>query len=92
VFNHGHHSRDFTYIDDIVEGMIRALDHPAEPDPAHNPEQPHPGTSSAPYRVYNLGNDQPVQLMRFIELLEHNLGRTVEKHLRPMQPGDVPDT
>jgi UDP-glucuronate 4-epimerase len=72
VFNHGHHSRDFTYIDDIVEGVI--------------------GAPSAPYRVYNLGNDQPVQLMRFIELLEHNLGRTVEKHLLPMQPGDVPDT
>ncbi|MEP7186479.1 MAG: NAD-dependent epimerase [Rhodanobacter sp.] len=92
VFNHGHHSRDFTYIDDIVEGVIRALDHPAEPDPAYNDEQPNPGTSSAPYRVYNLGNDQPVQLMRFIELLEQNLGRTVEKHMLPMQQGDVADT
>jgi UDP-glucuronate 4-epimerase len=92
VFNHGHHSRDFTYIDDIVEGVIRALDHPAEPDPAYNAELPNPGTSSAPYRVYNIGNDQPVQLMRFIELLEQNLGRTVEKRLLPMQPGDVADT
>jgi len=92
VFNHGHHSRDFTYIDDIVEGVISTLDHPAEPDPAYNAELPNPGTSSAPYRVYNLGNDQPVQLMRFIELLERNLGRTVEKRLLPMQPGDVPDT
>jgi len=92
VFNHGHHSRDFTYIDDIVEGVIRTLDHPAEPDPAYNAELPNPGTSSAPYRVYNIGNDQPVQLMRFIELLERNLGRTVEKRLLPMQPGDVPDT
>jgi UDP-glucuronate 4-epimerase len=92
VFNHGHHSRDFTYIDDIVEGVIRTLDHPAEPDPAYNPELPDPGTSSAPYRVYNIGNDQPVQLMRFIELLEQNLGRTVEKRLLPMQPGDVADT
>lgn len=92
VFNHGHHSRDFTYIDDIVEGVIRTLDHPAEPDPAYNAELPNPGTSSAPYRVYNIGNDQPVQLMRFIELLEQNLGRTVEKRLLPMQPGDVPDT
>ncbi|OOG45764.1 NAD-dependent epimerase [Rhodanobacter sp. C01] len=92
VFNHGNHSRDFTYIDDIVEGVIRALDHPAEPDPAYNAELPNPGTSSAPYRVYNIGNDQPVQLLRFIELLEQNLGRTVEKRLLPMQPGDVPDT
>jgi UDP-glucuronate 4-epimerase len=92
VFNHGNHSRDFTYIDDIVEGVIRALDHPAAPDPDYNPELPNPGTSNAPYRVYNIGNDQPVQLMRFIELLERNLGRTVEKRLLPMQPGDVPDT
>ena len=92
VFNHGRHSRDFTYIDDIVEGVIRTLDHPAEPDPAYDACQPNPGTSSAPYRVYNLGNDQPVQLLRFIELLEQQLGRTVEKRLLPMQPGDVPDT
>lgn len=92
VFNHGHHSRDFTYIDDIVEGVIRTLDHPAEADPAYDAELPNPGTSSAPYRVYNLGNDQPVQLLRFIELLEQNFGRTVEKRLLPMQPGDVPDT
>jgi UDP-glucuronate 4-epimerase len=92
VFNHGNHSRDFTYIDDIVEGVIRTLDHPAEPDPGYNAELPNPGTSNAPYRVYNIGNDQPVQLLRFIELMEQNLGRTVEKHLLPMQPGDVPDT
>ncbi len=92
VFNFGHHSRDFTYIDDIVEGVIRTLDHPAEVDPAYNAERPNPGTSNAPYRVYNLGNDQPVQLLRFIELLERNLGRSVEKRLLPMQPGDVPDT
>ncbi|WP_426702415.1 NAD-dependent epimerase [Rhodanobacter sp. Col0626] len=92
VFNHGRHSRDFTYIDDIVEGVIRTLDQPATPDPAYNAERPNPGTSSAPYRVYNIGNDPPVQLLRFIELLEQHLGRTVEKHLMPMQPGDVPDT
>ncbi|MGH8157605.1 MAG: NAD-dependent epimerase [Rhodanobacter sp.] len=92
VFNHGNHSRDFTYIDDIVEGVIRTLDHPAKPDPGYNAELPNPGTSSAPYRVYNIGNDQPVQLLRFIELLEQHLGRTVEKRLLPMQPGDVPDT
>ncbi|MBP1473689.1 NAD-dependent epimerase [Frateuria sp. MAH-13] len=92
VFNYGNHSRDFTYIDDIVEGVIRTLDHPAEPDPAYDPEQPNPGTSSAPYRVYNIGNDQPVQLLRFIELLEQHLGRSVQKNLLPMQAGDVPDT
>ncbi|MCX7514892.1 NAD-dependent epimerase [Frateuria sp. STR12] len=92
VFNFGNHSRDFTYIDDIVEGVIRTLDHPARPDPAYDAERPSPGTSGAPYRVYNIGNDQPVQLLRFIELLEQNLGRTVEKNLLPMQPGDVPDT
>jgi len=92
VFNYGNHSRDFTYIDDIVEGVIRTLDHPAEPDPAYDPEQPNPGTSGAPYRVYNIGNDKPVQLLRFIELLEQNLGRSVEKNLLPMQAGDVPDT
>ncbi|OOG39270.1 NAD-dependent epimerase [Rhodanobacter sp. C05] len=92
VFNHGNHSRDFTYVDDIVEGVIHALDHPAEPDPGYNAELPNPGTSNAPYRVYNIGNDQPVQLLRFIELLEQHLGRTVEKRLLPMQPGDVPDT
>jgi UDP-glucuronate 4-epimerase len=92
VFNYGHHSRDFTYVDDIVEGVIRTLDHIAQPDPAYDPAQPNPGTSNVPYRLYNIGNDQPVQLMRFIELMEQNLGRTAEKRLLPMQPGDVPDT
>ena len=92
VFNYGNHSRDFTYVDDIVEGVIRTLDHVAQPDPAYDALQPNAGTSSAPYRVYNIGNDQPVQLMRFIELLEQNLGHSVEKRLLPMQPGDVPDT
>jgi len=92
VFNYGNHSRDFTYVDDIVEGVIRTLDHIAEPDLNYDASQPNPGTSSVPYRVYNIGNDQPVQLMHFIELMEQNLGRTVEKRLLPMQPGDVPDT
>jgi UDP-glucuronate 4-epimerase len=92
VFNFGNHSRDFTYIDDIVEGVIRTLDHPAEPDPDYDAERPNPGSSNAPYRVYNIGNDQPVPLLRFIELLEQHLGRSVEKNLLPMQPGDVPDT
>jgi len=92
VFNHGNHSRDFTYVDDIVEGVIRTLDHPAAPDPAYDAQSPNPGSSNAPYRVYNIGNDQPVQLLRFIELLEQHLGRTAAKNLLPMQPGDVPDT
>ncbi|GLQ89693.1 NAD-dependent epimerase [Dyella flagellata] len=92
VFNHGNHSRDFTFVDDIVEGVIRTLDHVAQPDLNYDATQPNPGASSAPYRLYNIGNDQPVQLMRFIELMEQNLGRTVEKRLLPMQPGDVPDT
>ncbi|HET7330899.1 NAD-dependent epimerase [Dyella sp.] len=92
VFNYGNHSRDFTYVDDIVEGVIRTMDHVAEPDLNYDPTQPNPGASNAPYRVYNIGNDQPVPLMHFIELMEQNLGRTVEKRLLPMQPGDVPDT
>ncbi|HUB89373.1 MAG TPA: NAD-dependent epimerase [Dyella sp.] len=92
VFNHGNHSRDFTYVDDIVEGVIRTLDHIAQPDPTYDATLPNPGTSSAPYRLYNIGNDQPVPLLHFIELMERNLGRTVEKRLLPMQPGDVPDT
>lgn len=92
VFNYGNHSRDFTYIDDIVEGVIRTLDHPAQPDPGYEPERPNAGTSSAPYRVYNIGNDKPVQLLRFIELLEQHLGHSVGKNLLPMQAGDVPDT
>lgn len=92
VFNYGQHSRDFTYVDDIVEGVIRTLDHIAEPDLNYDATQPNPGASNAPYRVYNIGNDQPVQLMHFIELMERNLGRTAEKRLLPMQPGDVPDT
>lgn len=92
VFNFGKHSRDFTYIDDIVEGVIRTLDRPATPDPAYDAASPNPGTSNAPWRVYNIGNDQPVQLLRFIELLEQHLGRSVEKNLLPMQPGDMPHT
>jgi UDP-glucuronate 4-epimerase len=92
VFNHGHHSRDFTFVDDIVEGVIRTLDTVPGPDPAYDPLLPNPGSSSAPYRVYNIGNHQPVQLLRYIEVLEDCLGRKAEKRLLPMQPGDVPDT
>ena len=92
VYNYGNHKRDFTYVDDIVEGVVRTLDHVAEPNPDWDPARPDPGTSRAPYRLYNIGNQQPVELMRFIELLEQNLGRKAEKNLLPLQPGDVPDT
>jgi UDP-glucuronate 4-epimerase len=92
VFNHGHHTRDFTYVDDIVEGVIRTLDRVPGPDPAYDPLAPTPASSTAPYRVYNIGNHQPVQLLRYIEVLEECLGRKAERNLLPLQPGDVPDT
>ena len=92
VFNHGKHSRDFTYIDDIVEGVMRTLDHVATPNPNFDPLAPDPGSSSAPYRLYNIGNDRPIELARYIELLEAKLGSSAQKILLPMQPGDVPDT
>lgn len=92
VFNHGHHRRDFTYIDDIVEGVVRTLFHTAAPDPDFDPMQPTPARSTAPYRVYNIGNHTPVLLSRYIELIEEALGRKAEKRFLPMQPGDVPDT
>ena len=92
VFNHGHHTRDFTYVDDIVEGVIRTLDRVPGPDPTYDPLDPTPATSSAPYRVYNIGNHQPVQLLRYIEVLEECLGHKAERNLLPLQAGDVPDT
>lgn len=92
VFNHGHHTRDFTYIDDIVEGVIRTLDRVPGPDPGYDPLRPSAASSSAPYRVYNIGNSHPVQLSHYIEVLEGCLGRKAEKNLLPLQPGDVPDT
>ena len=92
VFSHGHHTRDFTYVDDIVEGVIRTLDRVPGPDPAYDPLAPTPASSLAPSRVYNIGNHQPVQLLRYIEVLEDCLGRKAVKRLLPMQPGDVPDT
>ncbi len=92
VFNHGRHTRDFTYIDDIVEGVIRTLDRVPAPDPAFDALAPNPGSSAAPYRVYNIGNHQPVELARYIEVIEECLGRKAEKILLPLQPGDVPDT
>jgi UDP-glucuronate 4-epimerase len=92
VFNHGKMQRDFTYIDDIVEGIVRTLDRPATPNPSWSGDRPDPGTSSAPARVYNIGNHQPAELMRFIEVLEQALGKKAEKKLMPLQPGDVPAT
>ena len=92
VFNHGRHTRDFTYVDDIVEGVIRTLDRVPGPDPDYDPLAPNPGSSSAPYRVYNIGNHRPVQLLRYIEVLEQCLGRKAQMNLLPLQPGDVPDT
>ncbi len=92
VFNYGHHRRDFTYIDDIVEGVIRVLDRIPEPNPHWSGEAPDAATSQAPYRLYNIGNHQPVELLRYIEILEDCLGRKAEKVLLPLQPGDVPDT
>lgn len=92
VFNYGHHKRDFTYIDDIAEGVVRATDRIATPDPAWSGEHPDPATSSAPFRLYNIGNQRPVELARYIEVLEDCLGRKAEKNLLPLQPGDVPDT
>jgi UDP-glucuronate 4-epimerase len=92
VFNHGNHTRDFTYVDDIVEGVIRTLDRPPAGDAAFDPLQPDPGSSAAPYRVYNIGNDQPIQLAHYIEVIEQCLGLKAEKILLPLQPGDVPDT
>lgn len=92
VFNYGHHRRDFTYIDDIVEGVIKTLDKVAEPNMAWDSDKPDPASSKAPYRLYNIGCNQPVELLRFIELMESALGRKVDKNLLPMQPGDVPDT
>jgi UDP-glucuronate 4-epimerase len=92
VFNHGRHTRDFTYIDDIVEGVVRTLDRVPGPDPHYDPLDPTPASSLAPYRVYNIGNHQPVELLRYIEVLEECLGRKADKRLLPMQPGDVPDT
>jgi UDP-glucuronate 4-epimerase len=92
VFNHGQHRRDFTYIDDIVEGIIRVIDRPAPSNPAWSGAAPDPGSSPAPWRVYNIGNNRPVQLLDYIAAIEQTLGKTATKELLPLQPGDVPDT
>ena len=92
VFNFGRHSRDFTFIDDIVEGVIRTLDRVAEPNPDWSSDNPDPGTSAAPYRLYNIGNNQPVELMYFIQCIEEAVGKAAIKKMLPLQPGDVPQT
>ena len=92
VFNYGKHRRDFTYIDDIVEGVIRTLDTPANSNLEWNSDQPDPGSSNAPWRVYNIGNNKPIELMDYIAALEKALGKKAEKEFLPMQAGDVPAT
>lgn len=92
VYNSGQMKRDFTYIDDIIEGIWRVMNKPPRPDPRWDALHPDPATSSAPYRLFNIGNNRPVNLLHFIELIEENLGRKAEKVLLPMQPGDVPET
>lgn len=92
VFNHGKHRRDFTYIDDIVEGVIRTLDNVASPNPDWSGDSPDPGTSLAPFKIYNIGSNNPVELLRYIEIIENCLGKAAIKNMLPMQPGDVPAT
>jgi UDP-glucuronate 4-epimerase len=92
VFNNGNMERDFTYIDDIVEGVCRVIDHLPQPNPAWSGEQPDPATSYCPWRVYNIGNNHKEKLLRYIEVLEECLGRKARKNFLPMQPGDVPAT
>jgi UDP-glucuronate 4-epimerase len=92
VFNNGNHTRDFTYVDDVVEGVIRASDAVAAPNPGWSGDKPDPATSRAPFRIYNIGNGSPVRLADYIAALEAALGRKAEKELLPMQPGDMPDT
>lgn len=92
VFNHGKMVRDFTYIDDIVEGVVRVIDHPPAGDPAWSGKSPNPSTSKAPYQIYNIGNNNPIELMEFIRAIEKALGKEAEKIMMPIQPGDVPAT
>ncbi len=92
VFNHGHHKRDFTFVTDIAEGVARVCEHVAQPNAAWNSDAPDPASSTAPFRIYNIGNNQPVPLLRYIEVLEDCLGRKAQKNFLPLQPGDVPET
>jgi UDP-glucuronate 4-epimerase len=92
LFNHGRHRRSFTYIDDIVEGVVRVLDKPPEPDPGWDAAAADPATSAAPYRLLNIGSEQSVELLRYVEVLETCLGRSAVREMLPLQPGDVADT
>ena len=92
VFNHGRHKRSFTFIDDIVEGVVRTLDRPPTGNKQWDGDKPDPATSRAPYRLFNVGNEQPVELLRYIQVLEERLGRKARVELLPLQAGDVPDT
>jgi len=92
VFNNGHHTRDFTYVEDIVEGVVRAADRPASANPAWDSSNPDPASSRVPYRLYNIGSNRPIELLRYIEVLEQCLGRKAQRVMKPLQPGDVPDT
>jgi UDP-glucuronate 4-epimerase len=92
VFNHGRHRRSFTYVDDIVEGIVAVLDQPPAGNPGWDGMAPDPATSLAPYRLFNIGNEQPVELLRYIEVLEACLGRKAQLEMLPLQAGDVPDT
>ena len=92
VFNHGNHTRDFTYIDDIVNGVIKTLDNPATKNVDWKSDVPDPATSHAPWRIYNIGNNKPVKLMDYISALEQSLGKKAKINFLPLQPGDVPDT
>ena len=92
VFNYGEMLRDFTYVDDIVEGVTRIIDNPAQPNPEWSGKQPDPSTSSSPYKIYNIGNNDPVKLVDFIEAIENALGKKIQKNMMPLQAGDVPAT
>ena len=92
IYNHGRHRRDFTYVDDIVEGVMQTLEHPPEPDPDWNAQAPDPGTSHAPYRLLNIGNQAPIALERYVETIERCVGRRAVRRLLPLQPGDIPET
>jgi UDP-glucuronate 4-epimerase len=92
VFNHGHHTRDFTYVEDIAEGVVRVTDRVPLGNPDWDSANPDPASSSAPYRLYNIGSNRPIELLRYIEVLEECLGRKAERVMKPLQLGDVPDT
>jgi UDP-glucuronate 4-epimerase len=92
IFNRGEHQRDFTYVDDVIEGVLRTLDRPATPDPNWSAQRPDPATSSAPYRLYNIGNHTPVALLDFVAAIEQAVGKPAKTNLLPMQPGDVAAT